>query len=160
MGHCCCLALEMLSLGGTEQAGTRMRGSVRREGAAARVKAKPLGDEGTFFFFYYCFKLQVQRAHIAGGRFRGGGEEKHTEEGAVFLPRRKQRPNDPQKPRAKSICGKLRDWLVLKELLVLFKLHLTRLKKKNRFCFPSCSSLEGKIQHRTAALCHPLDADE
>lgn len=70
----------------------------------------------------------MQRANIAGEGFREE-ERRNTqreEGGAVFLPRRKQLPNDPQKPRSKSICGKLREWLVLKELLVLFKLHLTR----------------------------------
>lgn len=47
----------------------------------------------------------------------------HRKEQYFFLDS-KQLPNNPQKQRFESVCGKLRELLVLKELLVLFKLHL------------------------------------
>lgn len=62
-----------------------MRGSVWREDTTSGVNAKELGGKGTYF--YYNFKLQGQRANPAVGRLQGGGEEKHTQEGTIFLSR-------------------------------------------------------------------------
>lgn len=55
-----------------------MRGSVRREGAAARVKAKPLGDEGTFFFFITVLNSKCKGLTSLGEGF-GEEERRNTQ---------------------------------------------------------------------------------